>query len=39
MDIGLPDMDGFEAVQCIRREEAPRKHVPIVAMTAHVFCS
>lgn len=37
MDIGLPDMDGFEAVTRIRREEQPGKRVPIVAMTAHVF--
>lgn len=37
MDIGLPDMDGFEAVQHIRRGEDPRHPVPIVAMTAHVF--
>jgi PAS domain S-box-containing protein len=37
MDIGLPDMDGFEAVQHIRRSEDPGRHVPIVAMTAHVF--
>lgn len=37
MDIGLPDMDGFEAVARIRRSERPGYHVPIVAMTAHVF--
>ena len=37
MDIGLPDMDGFQAVEKIRREEVADKHVPIVAMTAHVF--
>jgi CheY-like chemotaxis protein len=37
MDIGLPDMDGFEAVSHIRRREDPGSHTPIVAMTAHVF--
>lgn len=37
MDIGLPDMDGFEAVKHIRERENPDHHVPIVAMTAHVF--
>ncbi|WP_423064100.1 PAS domain-containing protein [Candidiatus Paracoxiella cheracis] len=37
MDIGLPDMDGFKAVEQIRRQEGPVKHIPIVAMTAHVF--
>ncbi len=37
MDIGLPDMDGFETTQCIRHNETPGQRVPIVAMTAHVF--
>ena len=37
MDIGLPDMDGFQVVEKIREREAPEQHVPIVAMTAHVF--
>ena len=37
MDIGLPDMNGFEAVEAIRRCEQPGDRVPIVAMTAHVF--
>ena len=38
MDIGLPDMDGFETVEAIRRiEGANSEHVPIIAMTAHVF--
>ena len=38
MDIGLPGMDGFEAVKVIRAREAMvGQRVPIVAMTAHVF--
>lgn len=37
MDIGLPGMNGFEAVEFIRKREAPGQHIPIVAMTAHVF--
>lgn len=37
MDIGLPDMDGFEAARRIREAEAPGSHLPIIAMTAHVF--
>lgn len=35
MDIGLPDMDGIEATQCIRKD-THGKTIPIVAMTAHV---
>lgn len=37
MDIGLPDMNGFEAVSYIRKHETQGKRVPIVALTAHVF--
>ena len=37
MDIGLPDMDGFETVEKIRAGEIDGQRVPIVAMTAHVF--
>ncbi len=36
MDLGLPDMDGFQAAQQIRTKPNG-KHVPIIAMTAHVF--
>ena len=36
MDLGLPDMDGFQAAQCLRAKPAG-KQVPIIAMTAHVF--
>ncbi len=38
MDIGLPDIDGFETTTQIRSLQQPRsKHTPIVAVTAHVF--
>jgi CheY-like chemotaxis protein len=35
MDIGLPDIDGYEATKRIRLNETNRNHVPIVALTAH----
>lgn len=37
MDIGLPDIDGFETTSKIRSLNRVSKHTPIVAMTAHVF--
>jgi CheY-like chemotaxis protein len=37
MDIGLPDMDGYEVAKQIRLNEHTYSHkVPIVALTAHV---
>lgn len=36
MDIGLPDMDGYEVTKAIRKYESNSEHkVPIVALTAH----
>src|SRR5262245_19206481 len=34
MDIGLPDIDGYQATRRIRLNEL-NKHTPIVALTAH----
>jgi signal transduction histidine kinase/AmiR/NasT family two-component response regulator len=36
MDIGLPDIDGYETTRQIRLNELNKKHVPIVALTAHL---
>lgn len=37
MDIGLPDMDGYQVTHHIRvKEIAKNRHTPIIALTAHV---
>lgn len=37
MDVGLPDISGYAITQQIREWESPfDKHVPIVALTAHI---
>jgi signal transduction histidine kinase/DNA-binding response OmpR family regulator/PAS domain-containing protein len=39
MDVQMPGMDGLEATQVIRRNEAADIHIPIVALTAHAMDS
>lgn len=36
MDIGLPDIDGYETTKRIRLSELHKNHVPIIALTAHM---
>jgi len=38
MDIQMPGMDGLDATREIRKiESAGHKHIPIIALTAHVM--
>jgi len=40
MDVSLPDIDGLEATRRIRNlDDAERRAIPIIAMSAHVFSS
>jgi two-component system cell cycle response regulator DivK len=36
MDIGLPDMDGWEVTRLLKSNEQTR-HIPIIALTAHAL--
>lgn len=38
MDVQMPEMDGLKATEIIRqKEKSTGRHIPIVAMTAHVM--
>ena len=37
MDLEMPEMDGLEATEAIRKLDSEAKHTPILAMTAHAL--
>ena len=37
MDCYMPEMDGFEATQAIRRLAGDQRNVPVIALTASVM--
>ena len=37
MDVQMPELDGLEATQLIRKYESDETHTPIIAMTAHAM--
>lgn len=36
-DLHMPEMDGYQLAQSVRAEEADRKHIPIIALTANAL--
>ena len=38
MDVGLPDLDGWEATRRLKADPATR-HIPVIALTAHAMSS
>ena len=37
LDCQMPEMDGYETVARIRERENGKRHIPVVAMVAHIM--
>lgn len=37
MDLQMPEMDGYEATHKIRTSNHPKRDIPIIALSAHIF--
>jgi CheY-like chemotaxis protein len=36
-DLSMPDMDGWQLLEAVRRRENKHNHIPVIALTAHAM--